>query len=163
MSLTSLIRLFILLLSLFLAGCSLRLLPTSENNHQVPILAFLSGDFPVAAFDSLPKNQREAPIGFLGTQQQLDLVLEQINSAESLSYKVDFSTQIVLFVRNTVFYNRLSIGQVTLEDDTLKVTSVQTLSAIPIRGKVAISMVVVPRQGARYLESGGLKVPLRSG
>jgi hypothetical protein len=161
MSLTSLIRLIILLFSLSLVACSLPLLPTSENNHHVPILAFLSGDFPVAALDSLPNNQREASIGFLETQQQLDLVLGQIDSADSLSYQVDFSTQIVLFVRNTVFYNRLSIGQVTLEGDTLKVTSMQTMSAMPIRSKVAISMVVVPRQGATYLESGRLKIPLR--
>ncbi len=153
-----------LLLAVFLVT-STACVPAEESSTeivtlQVPILASLGGDFPVAELGSLPDAQRMKPGGFIGSQQQLDAVLEHLHAGGKVLPPVDFSTQRVLYVRNTRFYNRLSIASVTLVDNTLEILSMSTLSAMPIKENVAMSLVVVPRLGAKYLKVAGEKVRL---
>jgi hypothetical protein len=153
-----------LLLVVFLVT-STACVPAAGSNRevvtlQVPILSSLGGDFPVAGLGVLPEAQRMNPIGFIGSQMQLDKVLKYLQAGDKLLPPVDFSTQRVLYARNTVFYNHLSIAAVTLVGNTLKILSMSTLSAMPIEENVAMSLVVVPRLEAKYLEVAGEKVRL---
>ena len=128
---------------------------------QVPILFSLGGDFPVSELDALPEAQRLLPVGCLASQQQVDAVLQHFQEGGKGFPAVDFSTQLVLFARNTVFYNRLSIAGVTLVGDSLEVLSMSTMSAMPIKEKVAMSLAVVERSGARFIVVNGEKIEIR--
>ncbi|MBE0502237.1 MAG: hypothetical protein IBX47_12440 [Desulfuromonadales bacterium] len=151
--------LFLALLLIIFAACT----GATVNNAdvaaiKVPILHALAGDLPVSGLISLPKQQRSKPIGYLASQQQLDEVMRYFQADAALLPAVDFTTQLVLFTRNTVYYNRLSIVSVDLVGETLKVVSVSTLSAMPIQKRIAMSLVVIPRQGAKYLDVAGEKI-----
>ena len=67
---------------------------------------------------------------------------------------IDFKTSLVLFTRNTQFYNRIRIGQVNVKNGAVEVLAMETMSAMPIEDKVAMSMVVIARQGITGLQSG---------
>lgn len=156
------LRLILLLSVLFLiSSCSQAVESQPETfRFPVPVLDSVGGDFPVAALSLLPDGQQNAPVGYLDTQLQLDRILANITPSGSLSQKVDFETQIVLFARNTNFYNRISIGQVLFEGETLKLVAMETMSARPIRDKVAISLVVIPRGEAKYLDVRGERLAI---
>jgi hypothetical protein len=128
--------------------------------HKVPILHSIGGDFPVAALDLLPEGQRLNPVGYLGSQSQLDAVVEHLQSGGKTLPTVDFTTQLVLFARNTRFYNRLSIGAVTLAGATFEILSMSTMSAMPIEEKVVMSLVVVERGGAKFIDVNGVMVEI---
>ncbi len=67
----------------------------------------------------------------------------------------------VLFARNTQFYNRISIGQVNLKGGVVEVLAMETMSAAPIQDKVAMSLVVVPRQGISGIQAGDEVIPIK--
>ncbi|MCK5641190.1 MAG: hypothetical protein KAJ19_10345, partial [Gammaproteobacteria bacterium] len=67
--------------------------------------------------------------------------------------EVDFKTNLVLFARNTQFYNRISIGKVNVKNGVAEVLAMETMSAMPIQDKVAMSLVVVPRKGIKLIRS----------
>lgn len=155
--------LFLTFLLLFVSSCT-----SATDKHvapdriQVPILHTLGGDFPVAQLDVLPVGQRISPVGYIGSQQQLEALLQHLDGVGTYDLPtVDFSTELVLFARNTRFYNRLSIGRVTLAGDTLEVLSMSTMSARPIEDKVAMSLVVINKGRARFVSVNGEKVELR--
>jgi hypothetical protein len=59
----------------------------------------------------------------------------------------------VLFARNTQFYNSIRIGKVNVRDGVAEVLTMETMSAIPIEEKVAVSLVVVPRKGIKSIRT----------
>ena len=73
---------------------------------------------------------------------------------------VDFDRQFVLFVRNVQFYNRTTIGKVTLKDGAVEVLAMETLSALPIEDKVDMALAVIPRAGVRFIQTGAEKIPV---
>ncbi|MBC2709559.1 MAG: hypothetical protein HGJ94_00660, partial [Desulfosarcina sp.] len=66
----------------------------------------------------------------------------------------------VLFARNTHFYNRISIGKVNVKKGAAEVLAMETMSAMPIEDKVAISLVVVARQGITAIHAGDKIIPI---
>jgi hypothetical protein len=151
-----------MLLLIAASACTLATENSPGVAHKVPILHSLGGDFPVTALDLLPEGQRLNPVGYLGSQSQLDAVVEQLQAGGKMLPTVDFTTQLVLFVRNTRFYNRLSIGAVTLAGATFEILSMSTMSAMPIKEKVAMSLVVVERGGAKFIAVNGEKVVIHA-
>ena len=164
MSVSRLIRVFVLLFALILPSACVTATNdvSKELAGPVPILGTLSGDFPVSALEMLPDGQQDQSVGYLRSQKQLDTVLQSIQVGDRTFPSVDFSSQIVLYTRNTVFYNRLSIGQVLREGETLTIVAMETMSAMPITDKVAISLVTIERDGAKFLDAGGLKVTIEN-
>ena len=53
----------------------------------------------------------------------------------------------MLFIRNTMNYNRISIGKLNVPDGVAELLAMETMSAIPIEDKAAMSMVLVSRKG----------------
>ena len=74
--------------------------------------------------------------------------------------EIDFKTSIVFFARNTLFFNSILIGKVNLKGGVAEVLAMETMSAMPIENKVAMSMVVVPRQGISGIQSGEEVIPV---
>lgn len=66
----------------------------------------------------------------------------------------------VLFERNTEFYNRISIAKGTLADEILTLLAMETMSARPIKEKVAMTTAVVPHAGVKTVKPSTGDVPL---
>ena len=149
----------LLLLSalLFLAiGCA-KTAPVNIAPVDIQVLEKWSGDFPVAELDRLPDGQQESAAGYIGDAETFLSVWRAFKPTEILP-AIDFNKNIALFTRNIQFYNRQNILKVTLKDGTAEIITMETMSAIPIEEKVAMTMAVIPREGIRDIQAGPKKV-----
>ena len=119
---------------------------------DIDIINRWQGDFPIAHMEQLPDDQRDNSVGYLGDAIGFEKVWLAFQPDEPVP-DVNFEKNLVLFVRNKHFYNRISIGKVTLQDGVVDLLTLQTLSAIPIEDKLAMALVVVSRQGIASIRS----------
>ena len=119
---------------------------------EAEILQAWQGDYPVARLDLLPEDQREQPVGYIGDAETFEAVSSAFKTGEAVR-KIDFRNELVLYVRNTQFYNRLRIGKVKVKNGVAEVLAMETMSAMPIEDKVAMSLVVVPKQGITGIQA----------
>ncbi len=133
--------------------------PSRAAGDEAEILQSWHGDFPTAGMDLLPEGQQDLPAGFLEDVESFEAVWKAMNPGQEAP-QVDFRANIVLFARNTRFYNRLSIGKVTVTDGVAELLAMETMSALPIEDRAAISLVVVPREGIEGVRSGDRVVRL---
>ena len=120
---------------------------------EAKILLSWQGDYTVAQLKLLPERQREHAVGFIGRSEIFTKVWKAFNPDEDVP-EIDFKSNLVLFARNTQFYNSIRIGKVNVNNGVAEVLAMETMSAIPIEDKVAISMVVVRRQGITGMQVG---------
>ncbi|HYR03352.1 MAG TPA: hypothetical protein VES58_08415, partial [Syntrophobacteria bacterium] len=113
----------------------------------------------MSQLDRLPEGQRRSRVGYLGDAARLADVWQAFKPGEKTP-EVDFGKYLVLFSRNVDFYNRTSIFKVTLKDGVLEVMAMETLSAQPIEDKAAMALAVVPRVGARFIQTGTKRIPV---
>ncbi|KPK52000.1 MAG: hypothetical protein AMS22_09975 [Thiotrichales bacterium SG8_50] len=132
---------------------------SQESKEDIKILQSWSGDFPVARLELLPEAQRDSPVGYIDKEKTFAHVWQAFKPGETVP-EVDFKTNLVLFVRNTQFYNRINIGKVKVEKGVAEVLAMETLSALPIEDKVAMSVVVVARKGLTGLKKGDTIISL---
>jgi len=125
---------------------------TSEAGGKVEILQSWQGDYPVARLVALPEGQREHGIGYIADAKIFENVWEACKPGEPVP-AIDFKANLVLFARNTQFYNRISIGKVKVTNGVAEVLAMETMSAIPIEDKVAMSLAVVSRNGLQALKT----------
>jgi hypothetical protein len=123
-------------------------------NGEAKILQSWRGDYPVTQLHLLPEKQREQAVGFIGDTKTFEHVWKAFKPGENVP-EIDFKTNLVLFVRNIQFYNRISIGKVNVANGMAEVLAMETMSAMPIEDKVAMSLVVVARKGLKGLKTGG--------
>jgi hypothetical protein len=74
--------------------------------------------------------------------------------------EIDFETTLVVFARNTQFYNRISIGKVNVTNGVAEVLAMETMSAMPIEDELAMSLAVVERRGITAIQAGDQNVPV---
>lgn len=98
----------------------------------------------VARLEQLPEKQRDQSVGFIGDAKTFEQVWKAFKPGEDVP-EIDFKSSKVLFVRNTQFYNHIRIGKVNVANGVAQVLTMETLSAMPIEEKVAMSLAVVPR------------------
>jgi len=127
---------------------------------EAEILESWHGDYPVARLDLLPEKQREQPVGFIDDIKTFEGVWRAFQPAGAVP-QIDFTTNLVLFVRNTQFYNRIRIGKVKVTNGAAEVLAMETMSAMPIEDKVAMSIVVVARQGISGIQAGDKVIPIK--
>ena len=120
---------------------------------EAEILASWQGDYPVAQLKLLPDDQREQAVGFINEAKTFEQVWKAFKPGEDVP-DIDFMSNLVLFARNTQFYNRINIGKVKVTNGVAEVLAMETMSAMPIRDKVGMAMVVVPREGITAILSG---------
>ena len=133
---------------------------SSLLNAEAEILQSWQGDYPVAELHLLPEKQREQAVGFIDDSETFTKVWKAFKPGEDMP-EIDFKTGIVLFARNTQFYNRISIGKVNVKKGVAEVLAMETMSALPIEDKVAMSLVVVPRQGISGIQAGDEVIPVK--
>jgi acid phosphatase (class A) len=120
---------------------------------EAKILQSWQGDYPTAQLNLLPDDQREQAVGFIDDAKTFEVMWKALKPGENVP-EIDFKTNLVLFARNTQFYNRISIGKVKMTNGVAEVLAMETMSAMPIKDKVAMSLVLVLRQGITAVHMG---------
>jgi hypothetical protein len=162
-------RIILLLMVLTLAmlfGCNCSDTGATEKGDQsqaskseAEILQSWHGDYPVAQLNMLPEEQREQAVGYIGDATTFEGVWKAFKPGEGVP-KIDFNVNLVLFTRNTQFYNRTRIGKVNVTNGVAEVLAMETMSAMPIEEKVAMSLAVIPRQGITALQAKDKNIPI---
>lgn len=147
-------------------GCSQSNTETAkQSSHSKPlngeanILKSWQGDFPVVQLKLLPEKQRQQAVGFIADAKTFETVWKAFKPGENVP-EIDFKANLVLFARNTQFFNRISIGKVNVTNGMAEVLAMETMSAMPIEDKVAMSLVVIVRQGITAIQSGDEIIPI---
>ena len=122
------------------------------NPQKVSLLQQWNGDYPVAELDRLPEGQRDSPAGFIADTDTFAAVWQAFRPGETVP-QVNFAQHLVVYTRNTVFYNRTAIMAVTLQDGVAEIIAMETMSAMPIEDKVAMALAVVPREGIKSIRT----------
>ena len=128
----------------------------TDNSHpfngEADILQSWQGDFPVAQLELLPDNQRKQAVGFSDDAETFEAVWRVFKPDKAVP-EINFKANLVLFACNTQFFNRISIRRVNVKNGVAEVLAMETMSAMPIEYKVAMSLVKVIRQGITTLQS----------
>jgi len=127
---------------------------------EVEIVQMWQGDYPVAQLSELPEAQRDCGIGYIADAETFENVWKAFRPGEPVP-ETDFKENLVLFARNTQFFNRVRIGKVKVTNGVAEVLAMETLSAMPIEDKVAMSLAVVPRKGIQSIQIGEKSVPIK--
>ena len=146
---------FIISTLLILAACT-----APPLTGPAEILQSWHGDFPVAQLSLLPDGQQERSLGFIGDARTFEGIWKVFEFGEDVP-EIDFKGHIVFFARNRQFYNRIRIGQVNVTEGVAEVLAMETMSAMPIEEKVAMSMAVVARQGITALKIADETIPMK--
>ena len=117
------------------------------------------GDYPVDKLNLLPEKQCEQAVGFIGDAKTFEGVWKAFKPGEDVP-GIDFKANLVLFSRNTQFFNRNSIMKVNVTNGVVEVLAMETRSAMPIQDKVAMSLAVVARQGITAIHAGDKIIPI---
>ena len=128
---------------------------------ELAIAQSWNGDYPVAELKLLPEGQQQSGAGYLGSATAFAPVWAAFKPGEALP-AVDFGKQMVVFHRNVNYYNRTRIFKVTLKDGVADVLAAETMSAIPVTDKVAMAMAVIPRGGVTAIQTGTVRIPVRT-
>jgi len=126
--------------------------PAPAAPQELAIVQQWAGDFPMGDIDQLPAGQQQNATGYFGDPDAFATAWVAFKPGEPVP-EVDFSSQLVVFVRNVDFYNRTNIFKVTLVDGTAEVLAMETMSAMPIEAQAAMAMAVVPRAGIRQIKT----------
>lgn len=120
---------------------------------DVKILQTWQGDYPVDQLNLLPEGQRGLNIGYIRNSESFSAIWNQFKPNKDVP-GIDFGENFVLFARNIQYYNRISIGKVTLKKGVVDILAMETMSAMPIEANVALSLAVVPRKGITAIKLG---------
>lgn len=107
----------------------------------------------IDALDHLSLSQRDLPIGYVDRNDAWCAIWELAENKQSPP-KIDFDHEIVLFIKNTVYLNRLKLTGVHLDDGTLNLEMRNSRSARPIRDKFHAVFFVMPRSGIDSVRLG---------
>jgi len=119
---------------------------------EAEILHSWHGDYPVTHLNLLPEKQREQAVGFISNAKIFESLWKAFKPDEEVP-EIDFEANLVLFARNTQFYNRISIGKVNLKNGVAELVTMETKSAMPIEDKVAMSLIVVSRMDIKSVRT----------
>ena len=118
------------------------------EREDIPLIQTWQGDYPVAELKRLPRQQRQTHVGYFGDPKSFAAVWRAFKPGDMVP-AVDFERHLVVFSRNTQYYNRTSIAAAKLRGGVLEVVSRETMSALPIEGKAAMAMAVILRELSR--------------
>jgi len=126
---------------------------------EAKILQAWQGDYPVTQLNMLPEKQRENSVGYVDDAKTFEGIWKGFKPGEEVP-EIDFTASMVIFARNTQFFNRIRIGRVNVTNGVAEVLAMETMSAMPIEDNVFISLVVVGRQGITALQIGNEITPV---
>jgi hypothetical protein len=152
------IAVFSLVFLICCSGTATNIIDQPSDNEpftgEAEILQSWQGDYPVDRLNLLQEDNKEQGVGFLDNYEPFMNIWKAFKPGEDIP-KIDFAINLVLYARNTQFFNRIRIGKVNVINGIAELIAMETLSAMPIEDKVAISFVVVPRQGIVAIKARG--------
>ncbi|WP_455365327.1 hypothetical protein [Kaarinaea lacus] len=163
-----LLRIFLSFVVLTLVACVSttpdgKIIKESEKEvvDDVEIIQNWSGDFPVAKLDVLPDGQERLPAGYISDAATFKEVWSVFSPATPVP-EVDFNDNLVVFGRNTQYYNRTTIFKVTLTNEGVaEILAMATMTSTPIQDKVAMSLAIIPRKGIKSIFTAGNRLPVK--
>ncbi len=132
----------------------------SEKPKEIAIIETWSGDYPVSSLQELPEEQQNSRVGYIDDAETFTGLWQSFKPGESVP-AIDFKMNLVVFSRNVTFYNRTRIAVVQLENGVAEILAMETMSALPIEDRVAMSLAVIPREGIEFIDAGEKLVPVR--
>jgi len=105
----------------------------------------------------LPERFRETPYGIIDRDSELEAIWPGFHSYDGGSVSmpsVDFADQLIVFVRNTQFYNRIHLGTVNIIEGKGEIVTMETRSALPLIDKASFAMMVLNRKDVSQLRFG---------
>lgn len=126
--------------------------PMQPITGEAEIQQSWQGDYPVDRLTALPEKANQPGIGYIADPKTFGKVWVAFNPKESEPH-IDFKENLVIFVRNIHYYNRIQIGKIKLEKGVAEVLAMETLSARQIEDVVAISMAMVSRKGITGIQA----------
>jgi len=125
---------------------------TAGITGEAEILKAWHGDYPVVEIDRLPEEAEHPGIGYIADDKTFENIWAAFKPGEETP-DVDFKSNLVFFVRNIQYFNRISIGKVKLKEGIAEIIAMETLSARPIEDVVAMSMALVSKIGIRGIKA----------
>jgi len=129
------------------------------SNADVKIMQSWQGDYPVDQLTLLPEGQRDQIVGYINDAETFSDIWNQFKPGANVP-EINFETNLVFFVRNIQYYNRISIGKVTITNGVVDVLAMETMSAIPIEDNLALSLAVIPRKGITAIKIGDKQISI---
>lgn len=126
--------------------------PMPPITGEAEIQQSWQGDYPVDQLTALSENANQPGIGYIADPIIFGKVWAVFKPGESEPH-IDFKENLIIFVRNIQYFNRIQIGKIKLEKGIAEVLAMETLSARPIEDVVAISMAVVSRKGITGIQA----------
>ena len=146
--------------SILLNTCSEKQQLPADSPSEITILQQWDGDYPADSLEALPDYGRDLPVGYL-TDAAMFARIWKIFKPDVNVPEVDFADNIVVYYRNITYYNRTSIFKLNLQQGILEILARETLSAMPIDDKVAVSLVVIPAKDIHFIKTGEQKIPVK--
>jgi hypothetical protein len=115
------------------------------------------GMLPIESVLLLPKVTRDHRIGIID-KEEIWSKIWKAHQPDEKQPKVDFDSQVVVFIKNVRHLNRITLVSAELDDGLLTIRSKQTRSARPIRGRVHCVLIIVQRVGIRQISDGRTKI-----
>jgi len=136
-----------------------RAMEAKPAGKDLGIMQAWNGDYPVAELGRLPVDQVKERVGYIGDKATFTAVWQAMKPSLALP-EVDFTVNVVVFSRNTAFYNRTSIARVVLKNGIVEVIAIETMSSLPIEDKVAMALAVIPRIGVQFIQTDSGLIPV---
>ena len=131
-----------------------------KKTNNCPILQRWTGDYPVAQLDRLPAGQGQSRVGYIGDAEAFASVWQALKPGTALP-KVDFSKNLVVFVRNVKSYHPTLVEKVTLKDGVAEIVAAEPLTpAQPVEDRVAIGLAVISREGLKFIHADNEQIPV---
>jgi hypothetical protein len=130
-----------------------------EAQNYLPILNRWSGDYPIAQLDRLKERHAQSHGGYIGDEAAFASFWEAFKGGTAVP-KVDFSQNIVVFVREEGSYKQMFIAKVTLKENIAEVVAEKNTSGPPPEGSVAMALAVIPRDKVKFIRVGNDQIAL---
>jgi hypothetical protein len=128
-------------------------LNSTAENQNLPILNRWSGDYPIAQLDRLKERYAQAHGGYIGDEAAFASFWEAFKKGTAVP-RVDFSKDLVVFVRGDGSYKQMFIAKVTLKDNVAEIVADGNTSSPPREDSLAMALVVIPRAGVKFIRLG---------
>jgi uncharacterized lipoprotein YbaY len=130
--------------------------PAEAKPQEVKVLRRWQGGMAGAGVIFLPKDQRDAPAGFIADPVAWETFWPALGKADNTP-PVDFKTSLVLFVRDVTELNANPIDKVTLTGGVLEARVNPPEKKMIVEDALNVSLVEVPREGVKAVRCGPAK------